>query len=1325
MKAQKSIIHIGLFISLYFFIPNAVFGQESKVVIENGKANITLKDYIKHPLYWWPKTLLSYEIESSEPIGHAQYILLNQQTGTQMPCQITLNPTDNRKAVLYFISDLPSRGEYNFILQKGQPAQFEPVSIEKESDNYLITTDVLSFRVPGSRTDMSSAIPGPIMGISRDKINWKGYSVFDSHAGALKRLETTLVSEGPVFAAFQLKYTFTNGSEYSVWIRYVKGHDFIELKEEMNGFPIEKKISWNMVWDNFSPTHRQAPNHPYGQPKKDEKGFNRYDWEKVDQMMLNSHHGINKETSSDGKIPFALGMYGNWPAEGNVTSTVFWDENKNESIGIFVKDIAYWNDNQYAIWHDTRDISVKFFYKDNLLKWSYPVISGKRYTAISFYPHEKDIELMERLESLAQPVRNSDGTTYSVKISQLSYNSFLQNKHSTLDLNVVKDWCLVYPDTAKFPRSIFEDPTVPSPKEFEQLFFYGTLSNELAVSGPCQNSGYGPTASRAFYDHYISRMNALLPEMEKEQRERMVAMFLVHAYIAAGEEYMPMKHMLSGHPNFLSDVKSVPAFASYLFPEHPKAAEWADLFEKYVDLNTHYHSRPDVKSWDATGGRWTENTNTYLWGFIRPSIRASYLLQLKDGKKRMTNEKMADIGYFVMNTLSAPFNGGSMDPSDMHNWGAVTPENGPHRVIPAQGAHAIRRMLPAAYWRWGKDLEHYDPLLSENMRYLARPEFEDAEMKDRAKNAFHVMYPLDTDDTGTPPLLESIKMTGYGIVLRAASGTEDELSIHLGQIDTGPNYRWGIVGDGGCGTVYFYANGKSYSDNGKEDAGDRRLQDNDMVTGFGVFKDGRFKGIGKSDLTRPLYDLSVGQFAEIQSAENRQYSWPEYKSRSILLVGSDYFLIYDDVYNQNMAGRFSWFTKLDEDLPEIEVIKGGGADYTYSAKKAEYTKHEGRESKGIWFDGTGDFLTFVSHKKGFSNQQTPYGCIITTPDGDTDYIFRNDVPVSVNENNLTFRGSAGFVRIKSTHKEFAMFQGNRIGIDDFEIRTQHAESGLSGVFADREEIKGHYYSMTESVVTFSWEKGLPAAIHVYIDGVKQKTTTHANEVSVTFPAGKHIWNITKGLADLPKPKIQYTINKNHKAEVAVYPVSGATSYRFEYSTDAGNTWIGIGEQSQNTMIVSSQKNEKKGYVRITALNKEHTSEPSVIYPVYFTAEKPHHPDGLKIALEDHAVQLTWGKVLGCREYKVYKKNGNHPFELIYSGNGNEFSDKRYKKGEIVEYAVSAINGNGESKLSNPVTTDLTSWLNFTPVKGEPFRRVVGKENPIDNEGNTTSLYYPD
>ena len=179
-------------------------------------------------------------------------------------------------------------------------------------------------------------------------------------------------------------------------------------------------------------------------------------------------------------------------------------------------------------------------------------------------------------------------------------------------------------------------------------------------------------------------------------------------------------------------------------------------------------------------------------------------------------------------------------------WGVVTPEMAPSRIFPPQGAHAIRRQPPNGYWLLGKELENYDPLLSENIRYVSRPEDEDTEIYSREANSFRLMYPLDTKDTGTPPILESTKITGYGIVLRAGVNTDDELSIHLGQLDNGPNYRWGIVGEGGCGTIYFYANGKSYSNNDKEDIGDRRLQDTDMSTGFGVFKDERFKAIGRN-----------------------------------------------------------------------------------------------------------------------------------------------------------------------------------------------------------------------------------------------------------------------------------------------------------------------------------------------------------------------------------------------------------------------------------------------------------------------------------------------
>lgn len=93
---------------------------------------------------------------------------------------------------------------------------------------------------------------------------------------------------------------------------------------------------------------------------------------------------------------------------------------------------------------------------------------------------------MNNLERLTHPQVNADGTSYKISMGQQSYNSFLQNRYSTLDLNKVKNWCLTYPDSLPIPKIIFENDKRMTTKEFEQKFFYGHFSNELAMSGPCQ-----------------------------------------------------------------------------------------------------------------------------------------------------------------------------------------------------------------------------------------------------------------------------------------------------------------------------------------------------------------------------------------------------------------------------------------------------------------------------------------------------------------------------------------------------------------------------------------------------------------------------------------------------------------------------------------------------------------------------------------------------------------------------------------------------------------------------------------------------------------------
>ncbi len=1337
--------YIVLFLTFSIFTLGNLFAQSQiqPIVFRSGKAVITLEDHLHHPFYWWPNTLLNYPIVFNEDVQAQGLVLIDEQTGKQQAFQLTgLGKTlkGRTKAVIHFMSDLPSGGKRVFILKKGIPEKFSAIQVDNHEKEIKVQSDKLTVWIPASQSGSSTEIPGPVLSIAQDLNKRMGQSYFNSAGKVLKTIQSVVSNQGSLFADINVNYQFTDGATYDADIRCIKGYDFIEIKEQMKGFSDKEKCDWKIDWSGFLPTHRQAPNHPHFnnepyKPATNEPGFGRFNWEKIDQTMLEGHLGIIYSADTT-KIPYEINTYGNYPAEKNVTSSVFWDEKSKQSVGIFMNNALGWDDLEYPIWHVTGKLGVSFYNKNGQFSWKYPVVNGKRSTALSCYNHQEDIDFMNDLEKKYQPQQHPSGFTYRVHMSQLSHNTFLQNRYGTISLDKIKDWVLAYPDSLPLAPVIFKTGNIDSVKELEQRFLYSEFIEELPISGTCQNSGYGPTRNRQFYGSWVDAFNRLLPEMNPEDKERFTAMFLFHCYVAADEEYMPMRNMLSGHPNFLADVKSTPAMGAFLFPKHPEAKVWEEMFAKYVELNTHYHTRPDVNSWEATGGRWTENLGTYVWAYLKPSLRANYLLQNHfQGTNHFANSNNEILGSWLMNSLSAPYDGESLDfyknenhKLTNHSWGIVTKENGPRRVHPPQGAHSARRMPSASLWLLGQELKYFDPLLSENISYVSLPDDMEEEVLDRSNDPFAMMYNTKVGSTGTPPDFKSEKFTGYGMILRTAVGSKDELSIHLQQIDRGPNYRWGVAADGGCGNIYFYAAGKSYSHNGKEDSGDRRVQDTDLTTNFGVFKDGKFKSVGMNVLSSPMYDLGIGQFVEIISSHNNPYSWPEYKGRSIMLLGADYFILYDDVNDNNIPGRLSWFTHPMEDLPEIAIIKAGGIGTYSNNGKVDKTELFGKESKGVWYDGTGDFLTFVSHKKGYKNEPAFYGGIITSPDGKKDYVFRNDTTVRVNEPGFVFSGTAGFIREREAGQhELALFHGTKIGNDRFEIQTNHTDAGISAVFRNDQNIDGNYFSPQAWQVKFKWNTVISDNISFYLDGVKQPAKIDKGMMVVSVPGGKHIWNLTVGLTVLRRPEINFTHNDKRRVLFASRPVTGASSYRYEYSTDQGKNWTKLNEQPKYQILLRALKNEAKGYVRVIALNKEHESQASVIYPVYFTSEKPHYPDGIKLNIDTGKIDLTWGKVLGCTEFKLYRRaKGSEKFQLIYRGKETQFNDRSLLPKEIYEYTVTAVNGNGESGLSNIVNNDPSSWLNFNPMPGEPFRRSINLYNGSrDNSGNPVDLYYPE
>jgi len=1314
------------------------------------KTRFVLHDPLYHPMYWWPRTLLSYPMDFKQSAELDRLVLKHVESDDSVPIQfsnVVRGATGVTRATLNFFSDLPSGGHREFELtMAAAPNTIKPqVSEQRDGNSIILDSGIVRVRIPATQLVTGDA-PGPIQQFSRNG-KWIGTSTFKVEKDRVVRVTTTRVEQGPLFISYKISYELHGGSTYVAHVHCISGFDFVRLQENMEGMLPGVRGIFECNWTGFHVTHRQAPNHPTPLPPKVLK-YEEYPWEKIDAPF---YFVIGGDRIPAGQLPFNIGVYQTWSALHTDTSANFWDEKSNDAMCIFIDKPTEWQDHEYANHTEGEPQQIRFIHHNDHFLWQFPIARGSRSTCVGFYDHEKDKHAQHDLDQAAQPIEN-DGFTYKGGRAFTSYAMFLQNRYNTLDLNNFKDWVLEYPDTAKRAPVIFSVSGVKNPADLETRVLTSEYIGTLPLLGTRENGGVGPipgrsvanfspVPSRQIQGGWIDAFNRLSSSMTDRQRKRLTAMYLFVAYIHAGEDFMPLVPMLSGHPNFLADVKATPAAMAFLFPEHPMAAQWADLWQKAVELNTRYNTRPDVKSWNADGGRWTENLGTYVWAFLRPSLRTDFLLRNYDGRERFLTPQLADVADWLVGALSAPFAGESTKAyhdlqtlDDGHEWGAVPPNHAPARIHPPQGAHSERRIPPRSLWYFGTCLQRYSPLIAEHAMWAARPTNQDMETKIDDDGPWNAMFKAK-DNLGTKPQLQSRKFTGYGIVLRSAVETPDEVSIHLQQIDQGPNYRWGTAGEGGCGVIYYFANGKAYSSNSAEDVGDRSDQDTDFCTSFGVFKNGVFRSIGMNTLSRPFYNLGMGQFAElIPRQTDTPYSSPEYLSRSLLMAGAEYFVVYDAVLNPALIHRLSWFVRAGDEMPTIKIVRGEGG----SARNTNRTEIKTAASTGIWFDGEGDSMVLVTHRKDVDVKAEPFGCRVKAP-GIDDLVFRNPTLVEFSEATNSFHGTAGIIRTKNTSIEFALFHGTHIAVQGIAITTDDTELGISGFVAAGQPIAGQYYAPTASSVKIT-VPSLSDKVVLYIDGEAQNTQRVRSEMIVTLPQGQHRWEIAESLPVPIAPCILRTENHSAGARVILAPVASATRYRVEVSADNGATWNSAANASQPMLDVVGLKNDQKVHLRAIAINSVHESSPSAEYPLYVSDQAPPVPDGLHVDLADGRATVTWGEVLGAGEYKLYTRTkGSRQYSLLYRGVARNYVDKRsgivacnkipgadlYAPHQpVYEYAVAAANANGESAMSPAADTDPSSWRNWDPRPGEPFRRVISYDPDTPPSASPWPRYYP-
>ncbi|MGZ0147804.1 hypothetical protein ACXJJ3_12110 [Kribbella sp. WER1] len=1186
-----------------------------------------LRDRLNHSEFSWPHTLVTYRVRW--PVPAYDQLQLIDGSGTPVPCQLSEVRRDHgllTEASVSFLTDLPPGESRTFELRPGPPTMARnSLVVSYEADSIIVDTGRLRVRLPRDTA----------AGIAFDRgTGWLGRTSF-RNAPPIVGLQTILQDAGDLFATFRLMYDFDGGGRYVATIRCVAGYDHIELDEEMSGLG---DAFWELEWTGFRPTHRFSSTWPYSQD------LSVHEWLPIDEPLVIGDAGedpafFGRARTEDpaAEMAFTVAPYAPSYAFDVRPHATFW--NAGTGVGVFVLDPEHWDDQQYALWASSPALRIRFRY-DGVLRWTWPLRDGTRRTGIACYDHGLGVPQEFRTTHVRQ----------------------LQHWYSTLSLDRVKDWQLWYDGTR--PPSPYHDGPITSAEELLDELFDGAEGPRLIARGVNDVAGYSNIGQRPLYERLVDGYARLGDKLDPGDRERAEALLLLNAYVAASEEIGPMRRMFGGHPNFMADGKAALGCFAWLFPEHPAAASWLDQFGKFVELVAAFHTRP--ADGDARGGRWTESLATYVWAFLRPTVLGNICGMLADGRNRLANPQLAAMGSWLVESLTPPMLFGG-------------------RVHPPQGAHAYWPRRPPLELRLlAQALRNYAPLVAEHLLWASST---DASLLEHRPGAADPWRFAVEAGTGTNPRLRSTKHAGYGVTLRADVDRPTEIAVFLQQTDPGPNYRWGVPGDNGSGTIYYYADGRSHSGHGPEDAGDRRAPGATYTSSFGVWADGSYRSIGPHALERPLYDLGWAQYAEIVGDG-------VYRSRSVMLIGSDYLVVYDAVApNQRTAWTWSVATaatgwdanSVDEVVDELPFIHVAGREL--SEFSTEYSRGVRSESPA---DGTGgNVLALVSHRPDVEVTDTPWGFQVRTPDA-VDHIFRRSPsvyyePAQIDHDAaIHFTGTAGAVRLSADGSQrLALFQGSRIGTPAVTLTTPDPALAVT---LDLPTFKGVYYSPTPTAFTLSEIPG-----DLYVDGAPADSTA--------LPAGRHHWEITTGKPQPLPPEITHLTG----ATVHFTPVAGAEDYELQLSEDGGLTWQAIAELTGR---------EQDVHVRVIALNSDQRSEPSRDYPVRMSNDPP---DGLKVQVVERVATVTWGQVLGASGYRLYRSTGGE----VYRGLGQEFVEEL--EDGVHQYTVATENADGVGPRSAPVDTDPDSWQNWQPPGGATFRRGhTYNQPPSTDQGGTAS-----
>ncbi len=614
----------------------------------------------------WGPDRVSYRVEFPANAVTPKGVALTDAAGAPVAVQLSDIACWDAKgkwvksATVSFMATLQPNQVGTWTLTAGAKAVKQPKT-DLEADfakaSIVLTTAKTGIRLPvGAMTYpqpvAAAEVPAPIQAIRLSDGRWIGKGWWETERPCLS-YSATLTDAGPVFARVALKYAFADDTFYTATVELNAGQDLAVVTEEFNlaqgkryampdqggakpgdTFALVKprftSKTDEMMWDWWCPSQGLIPSpNAYRfafyeglQPDSAEfAGRTPHEYVKAGDGGLTFDKtgpvtGLNAYTQWVGDEALYFGAYN---AKGGADELAIvalrpgqWmhpdlDPHPNRSLKQYVQTNNLWIDR------------VSGADADLILRA--PTMLGRRVYGIGVL-QRKPVTVVKPDTALAGlPVAFGDVSTGLVPPVDKNNQPLVQTKTGTeimlrhirmgrLELNVVKDWVVDYPETSKYPRLFVDAGDLERMKirakknlaDQQHLRWVRWLNDGSAATGQqliteslAFLTQFCQTFALTDYGHMMYAINTgtiahqvdtalAVPELTPEQRKALLRLSALNLYNSLADDYVPPRRagFAWGSANMQAQLRARGALMAALLPNHPHGKTWRQYLTEWV-----------------------------------------------------------------------------------------------------------------------------------------------------------------------------------------------------------------------------------------------------------------------------------------------------------------------------------------------------------------------------------------------------------------------------------------------------------------------------------------------------------------------------------------------------------------------------------------------------------------------------------------------------------------------------------------------------------------------------------------------------------------------